>query len=92
MPNPVPIPTAREDTYYYLTDANMNVTCLVGTSGDAQERYSYDPYGEASIYDGSWSGVTWATSKKNHVQYAGYYFDDESGLNHIRRRAAGHQA
>ena len=75
-----------DDTYYYLTDANMNVTCLVDTSGDAQERYSYDPYGEATIYDGSWSGVTWATSKQNHVQYAGYYFDDESGFNHVRNR------
>ena len=30
---------------YYLTDANMNVTALVNTSGQVVERYEYDPCG-----------------------------------------------
>ena len=28
-----------EERLYYLTDANMNVTCLIDTTGDAVERY-----------------------------------------------------
>ena len=36
---------------YYLTDANMNVTCLVDTGGNAVERYLYDPYGNMTALD-----------------------------------------
>ena len=44
-----------DERLYYLGDANFNVTTLVDTAGDAVERYLYDPYGKATIYDGSWS-------------------------------------
>jgi hypothetical protein len=27
----------------------------VNSSGSVQERYAYDPYGKASVYDPSWS-------------------------------------
>jgi len=36
-----------------LTDANMNVTALVDTGGDAVERYIYDPYGKVTILNGA---------------------------------------
>ena len=38
--------------YYYLGDANFNVTTLVDTSGDAREHYQYDPYGKVTILNG----------------------------------------
>ena len=41
----------------YLTDANMNVTALVDTNGDAVERYVYDPYGHCTVYNGDWSDL-----------------------------------
>ena len=44
-----------DERLYYLGDANFNVTTLVDTGGDAVERYLYEPYGKATIYDGSWS-------------------------------------
>ena len=31
--------TSGDERLFYLTDANMNVTCLVDSSGDAAERY-----------------------------------------------------
>ncbi len=41
-----------DERLYYLTDANMNVTCLVKTGGDSVERYVYSPYGEVTVLDG----------------------------------------
>ncbi|REK45958.1 MAG: hypothetical protein DWQ46_07750 [Planctomycetota bacterium] len=38
------------DTYYYTSDANMNVTALVDAStGLVVERYHYDPYGRVEF-------------------------------------------
>jgi RHS repeat-associated protein len=45
-------PTER---LYVQQDANWNVTALVDTSGTIQERYTYDPYGQATILTASWS-------------------------------------
>lgn len=44
---------ALEETLYYCNDANMNVTALVATDGDAVERYSYDPYGGVMRHNGA---------------------------------------
>jgi len=52
-----------DDTLYYTTDANMNVTALVAADGTVAERYTYDPYGTRTIYDDDWSDeVSWANS------------------------------
>ena len=75
-----------EERLYYATDANMNVTTLVGTEGAVAERYTYDPYGKATFRDADWSEITWANSKQNEVLYCGYRFDPETGLYHVRRR------
>jgi len=74
------------ETLYYANDANMNVTALVNTSGAVVERYSYDPYGQPSIFDASWTAVAWADSKKNEILYCGYRWDPESGLYSVRHR------
>jgi RHS repeat-associated protein len=80
--------SGTDERLYYLTDANMNVTALVNTSGTIAERYAYDPYGNVTVYSDDWSTVvtTWAASKKNNIRYCGYFFDDESGLFHVRHR------
>ena len=78
-----------DETLYYCNDANMNVTALVNTSGTVVERYLYDPYGAVKVYSDDWSTVvtTWAASKKNNIRYCGHFFDDESGLYHVRHRS-----
>jgi RHS repeat-associated protein len=65
----------------------MNVTALVNTSGTVVERYVYDAYGKATVYDDDWSTtVAWDDSVKNEVRYWGYRYDWETGLDQVRRR------
>jgi len=71
---------------YYLTDANFNVTTLTDTSGDAVERYLYDPYGTPTIYDATWSNTRSTSSYNNTVLYTGREFDRETGLYYYRNR------
>jgi len=76
-----------DERLYYTTDANMNITALVDTTGAVQERYVYDAYGKATIYDDDWSETkTWAASKANEILYCGYCYDPESNLYHVRNR------
>ena len=77
-----------DETHYFCTDANMNVTALVTSAGTIVERYVYDPYGKVTIYDDDdWSDtISWSAGKKNPILYCGYYYDDESGLYHVRHR------
>ena len=75
-----------DERLYYLNDANFNVTTLVDTSGDAVERYLYEPYGKVTMYDGSWANVRSASSCANVVLYTGRERDPETGLCHCRRR------
>jgi len=56
---------------YYLGDANFNVTCLVDTSGDALERYLYDPYGKVTFYTGDWTSTRSSSSYHNVYLYTG---------------------
>ena len=64
----------------------MNVTTLVNASGDAQERVMYDPYGRPTFMDGNWNGAGGSSGKENRILFAGYFFDEESGLYHVRNR------
>jgi len=75
-----------DETVYYTTDANMNVTALVDTSGTVLERVVYDPYGNPAFYDGSWTSRSATSSYDNVVLYCGYRWDGETGLYHVRHR------
>lgn len=70
---------------YYLQDANFNVTTLVNTAGDAQERYIYEPYGEVDVFTGSW-GSRGPSSYANRYMFTGREYDSETGLFHFRMR------
>jgi RHS repeat-associated protein len=85
--------TGLEEVLYYANDANMNVTALVDatpgsqTVGQVVERYVYDAYGRATVYNGDWSAeLAWTNSRKNEVTYCGYRFDAETQLHHVRFR------
>ncbi len=43
--------TATGPRLYAQQDANWNVTAVVDTTGTVQERYVYDPYGQATVLD-----------------------------------------
>jgi len=75
-----------DDTLYYCTDANMNVTALVNASdGSVAERYEYDPYGRVLILDADWT-YDGTSDWGNEILYAGYRHDPESALWHVRNR------
>src|SRR5690606_4739035 len=41
--------------YYYLQDANFNVTAVLNGSGTVVERYAYSPYGEVTFLNASYT-------------------------------------
>jgi RHS repeat-associated protein len=82
---------ARDDGFgnriYVEQDANWNVTALVGkVSGTWQvvERFSYTPYGVATVLTGSWGSTTDAYSWIYRYQTGKY--DSISGLYNFRNR------
>ena len=64
--------------YYYTRDHLRNVREMVNSSGTIVARYSYDPYGRATLV----SGTNIAT-----FQYTGGYYHSASGLNLTLNRA-----
>jgi RHS repeat-associated protein len=64
--------------YYYTSDHLGSVREVCNSSGSIVARYSYDPYGRATLV----SGTNLAT-----FQYAGYYTHQPSGLNLTLYRA-----
>ncbi|WP_428938179.1 RHS repeat domain-containing protein [Fontivita pretiosa] len=74
-----------ERRHYALQDANYSLTCIVDTNGDAQERYTYTPYGVRSIMDGSF-GARGSSSFDWNIGHQGLMHDEESGLVYNRTR------
>ena len=84
--------SGMEQRVYYLTDGNFNplgipsnVTALAGTDGAILERYAYGAYGQARIFDGSWSARQ-SSSYVNAILFCGYFRDAETGMYHVRNR------
>ena len=77
-----------EETLYYTTDANFNVTALIdGSTGDPTERYIYDAYGTVTILNPDWSAKVQNVSDfDNNILYTGAPLDRETGLILMRRR------
>ena len=44
-----------EERLWVQQDANWNVTALVNASGTVVERYAYDPFGSATVYDAGYN-------------------------------------
>jgi len=75
------------ETLYYCTDANMNVTALLDTSGNVVERAVYDAYGKPTFYAGGTFATPSATSAyANEVLFAGYRYDATLGVYEVRYR------
>ena len=68
---------SSSDRLYYTVDANMNVTVLLSASGQPLERYVYSPYGELSVFDGSWTSERSSSLLANAVLYTGRELDQK---------------
>ena len=60
------------EPFFYLYDANGNVTDMVDTNGATVAHYEYDPYGNLTAQSGSFAA--------NPFRFSTKYTDDETGL------------
>ena len=73
-------------TFYYLTDAEGNVTAITNYDGSTVlERYVYDPYGNVTSYNAKWSGGP-SQDTATHFLYGGMMYDSVTGLYYARAR------
>jgi RHS repeat-associated protein len=64
-------------SYYYLYNAHGDVTELIDTEGNIAVTYDYDAFGNILSKTGD---------ADNSVRYAGYQYDEESGLYYLNAR------
>ncbi len=75
-----------DERIYYVADVNMNITCLTNENRGVLERYTYDPYGNVTIYNADYSSTRSTSSYDNPVLFAGYWRDVETEIYHVRHR------
>jgi RHS repeat-associated protein len=78
----------RDDTterIYACQDANFNLTAACNTSGSVVERYLFDPYGNRTIMNASWSVLS-DSAYDWVIGFQGLMHDVESGLVYDRGR------
>ena len=68
--------TSNEDLYY-LYNGHADVTMLVNKAGDIKATYYYDAFGEVLESTGN---------VENSIRYAGYQYDEETGLYYLNAR------
>lgn len=66
-------------TYYYITNLQGDVMCLVDSNGNQVAAYTYDPYGKVLSSSGAMAEI-------NPLRYCGYYQDDETGFYYVSSR------
>jgi RHS repeat-associated protein len=64
-------------SYYYLYNAHGDVTELIDSKGNIAVSYAYDVFGNI---------VNQIGTANNAIKYAGYQFDEESGLYYLNAR------
>ncbi|OQB80125.1 MAG: tRNA nuclease WapA precursor [Planctomycetes bacterium ADurb.Bin126] len=75
-------------------DANMNTTAVVDgaaaqssvTAGEVVEYYAFSAYGVPIVLEADWTVRPDGSAYKNWSLFAGYYFDEPSGLYLVRNR------
>jgi RHS repeat-associated protein len=75
------VPSGR---VYVTHDANFNVTAITDSSGTVVERYTYDPFGTATVRDAAWTVTTPAYGWQ--YLHQGGRLNAESGLYSFRYR------
>ena len=73
-------------TYYYLTDANDNVTAVTDASGNVVERYVYSAFGGVQIYSPDYSTLRSASAVGNTLGFGGTQQDAVTAMNYMSAR------
>ena len=69
--------------YFYLKNAQGDVTGLVNASGTQVVSYGYDPWGAPMSTDGTMASTL---GTANPLRYRGYVYDTETGLYYLSSR------
>jgi RHS repeat-associated protein len=72
--------------WYADQDANWNVTAMVTSTGSVANRFVYDPYGKASMYDASWNLQGGIGNGTWFYFFQGGRFDAATDLYNFRNR------
>ena len=75
--------TYNGNRYFYLKNAQGDVTGLVNASGTQVVSYTYDPWGAPMSTDGTMAATLGAA---NPLRYRGYVYDSETGLYYLSSR------
>ena len=74
--------------YYYVLNAQGDVSAILDSSGKLAASYDYDAWGNCTVYDSSAKVLTDPTSiaNLNPLRYRGYYYDAETGFYYLQSR------
>ena len=75
--------TYNGNRYFYLKNAQGDVTGLVNASGTQVVSYGYDPWGAPMSTDGTMASTL---GTANPLRYRGYVYDTETGLYYLSSR------
>ena len=75
--------TYNGNRYFYLKNAQGDVTGLVNASGTQVVSYTYDPWGAPMSTSGTMASTLGAA---NPLRYRGYVYDTETGLYYLNSR------
>ena len=67
----VMVDIAEEDDYYYAHDHLYSAVVLFDASGDVVERYEYDAYGKATVWNAGLTTTYSASQVGNHILFTG---------------------
>ena len=71
-----------QDLYYYVKNAQGDITDITDDWGNIIASYTYDPWGKVLSVTGSDTVI----GNLNQFRYRGYYYDDETGLYYLQSR------
>jgi RHS repeat-associated protein len=71
--------TDIDGTFYYVLDANKNVSEMIDTSGVVRAHYEYSPFGKIIVQSGD-------KADDNPIRFSSEYMDEELGLVYYNHR------
>ena len=70
------------ELYYYVLNAQGDVSAILDSSGKLATSYDYDAWGNCTVYDSSDAAI----GDLNPLRYRGYYYDAETGFYYLQSR------
>ncbi len=75
--------SAGSNRYFYIRNAQNDITGLIDEAGNRVVEYKYDSWGRLLSTTGSLASTI---GKRNPFRYRGYYYDEETGMYYLQSR------